>query len=95
MKGGMKGKQQVTTRRRSERSQTLMTLEGMVIGGVNGIIITDDTPLDPDQWENGKPWHIKDLSNQPTHPTGCWSADTPHGRGRTSPISGSEADIST
>lgn len=32
-------------------------LEGMVIGAVDGIVITDDTPLDQDQWEDGKPWH--------------------------------------
>lgn len=34
-------------------------LEGMVIGSVNGAIITDDTPLDPYQWEDGLPWHWK------------------------------------
>ena len=34
-------------------------LEGMVIGTVDSIIITSDTPLDPDQWENGIPWRWK------------------------------------
>lgn len=32
-------------------------LEGMVIGAVDGIVITGDTPLDPDQWEDAKPCH--------------------------------------
>ena len=33
--------------------------EGMIIGSVDGKLITDDTPLDPDQWEDGQPWHWK------------------------------------
>lgn len=38
-------------------------LEGMYIGAVDPVLITDDTPLDPDQWEDGKPWHPKKLPN--------------------------------
>jgi hypothetical protein len=31
-------------------------LDGMIIGSVDGVHITEDTPLDPDQWEGGQPW---------------------------------------
>ena len=31
-------------------------LQGMIIGAVNGVHITSDTPLDPSQWENGQAW---------------------------------------
>ena len=31
-------------------------LDGMIIGSVEGVHITDDTPMDPDQWEDGQPW---------------------------------------
>jgi hypothetical protein len=34
-------------------------LDGMMIGSVDSIHITEETPLDPDQWENGQPWHWK------------------------------------
>ena len=34
-------------------------LEGMIIGAVHGVHITVDTPIDHDQWEDGKPWHIR------------------------------------
>jgi hypothetical protein len=33
--------------------------EGMVIGAVDGAVITDETSIDYDQWEDGKPWHTK------------------------------------
>lgn len=32
--------------------------EGMMIGAVEPIIITADTPIDYDQWEDGKPWNL-------------------------------------
>jgi hypothetical protein len=38
---------------------SLGALEGMVIGSVNPIIITADTPINPDQWQDGIPWHVK------------------------------------
>ena len=28
----------------------------MIIGAVNGALITAKTPLDPHQWRGGKPW---------------------------------------
>jgi hypothetical protein len=36
---------------------SLETLEGMIIGAVNGVHITGDTPLNPGQWQDDKPWH--------------------------------------
>jgi hypothetical protein len=32
-------------------------LEGMSIGAVDPLVITDDTPIDYGQWDDGKPWH--------------------------------------
>ena len=32
---------------------------GMIIGSVEGVHITSDTPMDEDQWEGGQPWMTK------------------------------------
>lgn len=32
----------------------------MIIGAVDGATITGDTPLDPSQWWQGKPWFWKE-----------------------------------
>jgi hypothetical protein len=33
-----------------------LPFKGMVIGAVDPILITVDTPLDPNQWDKGRPW---------------------------------------
>jgi hypothetical protein len=36
-------------------------LQGMIIGSVDPPLhITDETPLDQDQWKGGQPWHWKE-----------------------------------
>lgn len=34
-------------------------LGGMVIGAVDSLHITEETPLDPEQWGGGSPWFWK------------------------------------
>jgi hypothetical protein len=43
---------------------SLDALEGMVIGSAPGIIITADTPINPDQWPNGIPWTYEKDDNE-------------------------------
>jgi hypothetical protein len=31
----------------------------MIIGSVDGVHITDDTPLDKEQWPDGTPWRYE------------------------------------
>jgi hypothetical protein len=31
--------------------------DGMVIGAIDGVVITAETPIDYSQWEDSKPWH--------------------------------------
>jgi hypothetical protein len=49
-------------------------LEGMSVGAVEPLIITEDTPIDHGQWQDGKPWHIPTGGNMGTWGDGETSA---------------------
>lgn len=44
--------------------------EGMAIGAVDPVIITEETPIDYDQWENGMPWHTKKAQSEEPNDSG-------------------------